>query len=53
MLEFQNLIVMVFYMSMDHLVIIYIEVLVEPFKVMVKSHKPTTLKDSIKFTRDL
>ena len=50
MLEFQNLLVMVFYMSMDHLVLLYIEVLVEPLKVMVKSHNPTTLKDSINLT---
>ena len=53
MLDFQNISVMVYDVSMDRLVLLFIEVLTEPLRGILKSHKPTTLKDSMNLTRDL
>ena len=53
MMEFQKLLVKVAYVSMGRLVFMFIEVLAEPLKGLVKSHKPTALKYAMNFTRDL
>ena len=53
LLEFQNLSVMVYDISMDRLVLLYTKGVEEPFKGPVKAHNPTTLKDAINLTRHL
>ena len=53
MLEFENLSVMVSDVSMDRLFLFFIEGLIEPLRGLVKSHKPTTLKDAMNLTMDL
>ena len=53
MLEFENILVIVSDVSMDRLVLLFIEGLIEPFRGLVKSHNPTTLKDVMNLTRDL
>ena len=53
MMEFQKLSVNVANVLMGRLVFIFSEVLDEPLKGLVKSHNPTTLKDSMSLTRDL
>src|SRR5713226_1409886 len=53
MLDFQRLSVKVADVSMGSLVLIFIEVLAEPLKGLVKSHKPTNLNDAMSLTRDL
>ena len=53
MLEFENISVMVSDVSMDRLVLFFTEGLTEPLRGLVKSHKPTTLKDAMNLTRDL
>ena len=53
MLEFQTLSVKVANVSMGRLVFLFTEVLEEPLKVLVKSHKPTNLNDAMSLTRDL
>ena len=53
MMEFQKLSVKVAGVSIGRLVFIFTEGLVEPLKGLVKSHKPTTLKDAMNLTRDL
>ena len=53
MLEFQKLLVMVTDISMDHLVFLFTEGLVEPLKGYVKTHKIATLKDAMNLTRDM
>ena len=53
MLEFEKISVMVYDICMARLVLIFIEVLTEPFRGLMKSHKPATLKDSMNLTRDL
>ena len=52
MLEFENLSVMVPYVSMDRLVLLFTEGLTEHLRGIVKSHKPATLKDAMNLTRD-
>ena len=53
MLEFENLLVMVYDVSMARLVLQFTEGLTEPLKGIVKSHNPSTLKDAMNLTRDL
>ena len=53
MMEFQKLSFKVADVSMGRLVLLFTEFLVEPLKFLVKSHKPTTLKDAMSLTRDL
>ena len=53
MLEFQNLSVMVSDVSMARLVLIFTEGLMDPLRGIMKSHKPSTLKDAMNLTRDL
>ena len=53
MMEFQKISVKVADLSMGKLVLLFIEGFYEPLKVLVKSHKPTTLKDAMSLTRDL
>ena len=53
MLEFENISVMVFDVSMDRLVLLFTEGLIERLRGIMKSHKPTTLKDAMNLTRDL
>ena len=52
-LEFEKISVMVSYVSMRRLVLLFTEDLDEPLKGLVKSHKPTTLKDAMILTIDL
>ena len=53
MLEFENLSVMVSYVYMARLLLFFTEGLLEPLRGLLKSHNPTTLKDSMNLTRDL
>ena len=53
MLEFENISIMGFDVSMARLVLLFIEGLTEPLKGLVKSDNPTTLKDAMNLTRDL
>ena len=53
MLEFEKLSVMVSDVSMSRLVLLFTEALTKPLRGVMKSHNPTTLKDSINLTRDL
>ena len=53
MLEFENISIMVFDVSMDRLVLLFTEGLTEPLRGLVKPHNPTTLKDAMNLTRDL
>ena len=53
MLEFENISVMDYDVSMGMLLFMLIEGFYEPLKVLVKSHNPTTLKDAMSLTRDL
>ena len=51
--ECQKLSVNVVDVSMGRLVVFFTKFLDEPLKVLVKSQKPTTLKDAMNLTRDL
>ena len=53
MLEFEKLSVMVFDVSMARLVLLFTEGLTEPLRGLMKSHKPSTLKDAMNLTRYL
>ena len=53
MLEFQMLSVMVSDVSMDRLVLLFIEGFIEHLRGLVKYQKPTTLKDAMNLTRYL
>ena len=53
MLEFKNISVMVSDVSMVRLVLLFTEGFTEPFIGLVKSHKPSTLKDAMNLTKDL
>ena len=53
MLEFENISLMVSDVSMDKLVLLFIEGLTEPLRGLFKSHKLATLKDAMNLTKDL
>ena len=53
MMEFQKLSVKVVNVSMGRLLLFFTEGLAEHLKILVKSHKPNTLKDAMNLTRDL
>ena len=53
MLEFENISVILYDVSMDILVLLLTKGFIEPLRGLVKSHKPSTLKDSMNLTRDL
>ena len=53
LLEFEKISVMVYYVSMARLVLLFNEGLTKPFIGLMKSHNPSTLKDSMNLTRDL
>ena len=53
MLEFEKISVMVSDVSMARLFLIFTKGLTEPLIGLVKSHKPSTLKDAMNLIRDL
>jgi len=52
-LDFEKLSGMVSDVSMARLVLLFTEGLTEPLRGLMKSHKPSTLKDAMNLTRDL
>ena len=53
MMEFKKLSVKLDDVSIGRLVLLFTNVLVESLKGLVKSYKPTTLKDAMRFPRGL
>ena len=51
--EFQRIAVMVTDISESRLIMLFTEALIEPLRGWVKSYRPTTLADAIRWTRDL